>query len=198
MTVTHTDSPPERFEPAAAALAILFPGAGQMFLGEFARGLLVCAGVLGLFFGGILIGGVDVVDKEEDFVWFLGQSLVGPVAFGVDWVHQNRLKVIDERLAPNPANPRERVRQEYRRSALPGEGRDPETGRAVPGGTPPNTKSLGRMNELGTLFGAIAGMLNLIAILDALFHSRRPGVGAAVAATPPKPSLAASAQAGGA
>ena len=29
------------------------------------------------------------------------------------------------------------------------------------------------MNELGTLFGTVAGMLNLIAIIDATFHSRR-------------------------
>jgi hypothetical protein len=34
------------------------------------------------------------------------------------------------------------------------------------------TRSLGRMNELGTLFTTIAGMLNLIVIIDAAFHTR--------------------------
>jgi len=193
MTTIHPDNPPERFEPMAAALAILFPGAGQMFLGEFKRGILVSIGVLGLFFGGMLIGGIDVVDKEEDFVWFLGQSLVGPVAFGVDWVHQNRIKVVDTRQVADPANPHRAVTQEFRRSARPGEGRDPATGRAVPGGNPPNAKSLGRMNEIGTLYGAVAGMLNLIAILDALFHNRPVGAGARVAKPAPKPSLSAAA-----
>ena len=44
-----------------------------------------------------------------------------------------------------------------------------------PGENPPPAirKSLGRMNELGTLYSAIAGMLNLIAIIDAAWHGRR-------------------------
>lgn len=191
MTVIRPDNPPERFEPAAAALAILFPGAGQMFLGEYKRGILVCVGVLGLFFGGMLIGGIDVVDKEEDFVWFLGQSLVGPVAFAVDWVHQNELKVVDtRRILIGPGQSRY---EEYHRTAKPNEGRDPATGKGVPGGTPPNTKSLGRMNEIGTLYGAIAGMLNLIAILDALFHNRPVGRGVPAVRKSPQPSLSAAA-----
>jgi hypothetical protein len=37
---------------------------------------------------------------------------------------------------------------------------------------PPNSKSLAKMNEIGTLYSTIGGMLNLIAILDAAFHRR--------------------------
>jgi hypothetical protein len=192
MTAIRPDNPPERFEPAAAALAILFPGAGQMFLGEYRRGIMVSVGVLGLFFGGMLIGGIDVVDKEEDFVWFLGQSLVGPVAFGVDWVHQNEFKVADTRYAPDGRGGRRQ--QPYLRTAHPDEGRDPATGRPVPGGKPPNTKSLGRMNEIGTLYGAIAGMLNLIAILDALFHNRLVGTAVPARPKPVRPTLAGAAE----
>jgi hypothetical protein len=61
------------------------------------------------------------------------------------------------------------------RSANPDEIRNPDgtPSPAGPGQLPPNSKSLGRMNELGTLFSTIAGMLNLIVIIDASMHGRR-------------------------
>lgn len=160
------DSPlePERFEPAAAILAVLLPGAGHIYLGEVKRGVLIALGVLGLFFGGVLIGGIDVIDSREDRIWFFGQALVGPVAFGVDYLHQARFKVVD----PVSGLPR---------SAGPSETRDPATARATPAGPgelPPASKSIARMNELGTLYATLAGMLNLIAIIDAGLHRRRP------------------------
>ena len=152
--------PDTGFDPAALVLAVLLPGLGHMIRHQRWRGGWICAGVLGLFFGGILIGGIDVVDSKEDRVWFLGQALVGPVAFGVDFVHQRHMKVMDPE-------------QGVLRSAFPTEGRDPKTRLPIPGGTPPNTKSIGRVNELGTLFATIAGMVNLIAIVDAGFPTRR-------------------------
>ncbi len=139
--------------------ALVVPGLGHVVAGEHIRGVLAGAGVLGLFFGGMFIGGIDVVDSREDAVWFYGQALVGPIAFGVDWAHQNKFKVFDP------------VTKQVR-SANPNEGRDPITGKAVAGGTPPNEKSLSKVNELGTLFGTVAGMLNLVVVLDAGFPSR--------------------------
>jgi hypothetical protein len=141
-------------------------------------------GTCGLFVGGILVGGIDVIDRQEDGVWFIGQALVGPVAFGVDYYHQNHLKV------------RESGRL---RSAYPNEGRDPISAAPIPGGTPPNRKSVGKANELGTLFCAVAGMMNLIAVLDAGFPTRRGrstgGAGAKTPTTPTKPSPTLSAEA---
>lgn len=153
--------PDTGFDPAALVLAVIVPGLGHMIRHERWRGGWICGGVLGLFFGGILIGGIDVVDSKEDRVWFLGEALVGPVAFGVDYIHQRHLKVLDPELG-------------VLRSAFPDEGRDSKPPHLpVPGGTPPNTKSIGRVNELGTLFATIAGMVNLIAIVDAGFPTRR-------------------------
>ena len=86
-------------------------------------------GVLFLFFSGILIGGVDVVDRKEDHLWFIAQALNGPVAFGADYVNQSR----------------------------------------VSAGVPDvERKSLAHVNEIGTLFVALAGLMNLVVILDAL------------------------------
>lgn len=175
------------FNPIAAALGWLLPGAGHAYLGERRRGWLIGGGVLGMFVSGLFIGGIDVVDKREDFVWFIGQSLVGPVAFGTDYVHQHRIKVRDPRMGlVRSAHPYE-IR--HPQTGEPIVVRDPATDAArqfvdpatgqVRLGTasdrPPNTKSLGRVNELGTLFCTIAGMLNLIAIIDA--STRRRGRG---------------------
>jgi TM2 domain-containing membrane protein YozV len=161
--------PEEELQPVAGLLAVLLPGLGHIYLGETRRGLLIAAGVLGLFFGGMLIGGIDVIDRQEDTIWFAGQALVGPIAFGIDYYHQNHLKVIGPTKEPDG-----RIVQKLR-TANPGFTRGP--GRqeipAPPGVKPPNSKSIGRMNELGTLFATLAGMLNLIAIIDALLHARR-------------------------
>jgi hypothetical protein len=168
-----TDSQTE-FRPLGLALGVLIPGAGHIAAGQKRRGVWVGIGVLGLFFGGMLVGGIDVIDSKEDRVWFLGQALVGPIAFGVDYLHQNRFKVVDQRTGA-------------RRSAYPNEGRDPATGAPVPGGTPPNEKSIAKVNELGTLFATIAGMLNLIAIIDAGFPTIRRRRGPAAPAQPATP-----------
>jgi hypothetical protein len=157
MTET-TDTP--TFRPVALIAGAILPGLGHVVSGEARRGILAGAGVLGLFFGGILIGGVDVIDAREDTAWFAGQAFVGPLAFGINHIHQNNLKVIDPRT-------------KRLRSANPTEGRDPASGLAVEGGTPPNRRSVGKMNEVGTLYATIAGMLNLIVMIDAAMPSRR-------------------------
>ena len=157
---------PDRFDPVALVLAYVLPGLGHWYLGERKRAGLIAAGVLGLFVGGMFIGGIDVVDKKEDTIWFVGQSLVGPLAFGVNYIHQSHLKV----KTRDPATGKETVR-----SAWPNEVRGPDgwPKEAGPGQGPPSTKSLGRMNELGTLFSTIAGMLNLLVVIDAAMHGRK-------------------------
>lgn len=179
----------EGFNPIAGIAAIVWPGAGHLLRGERRRGVLIGAGVLGLFMGGMLIGGIDVVDSEEDFPWFIPQALVGPIAFGTDYVHQRYFKVvaIGEQVSPDGR----RMAVEKRRTAYPHEVRDP-SGHAAsapsPSVPPPNIKSLSKTNELGTLFGTIAGMLNVIAVVDAAFptarrRSSKPGAASADART---------------
>lgn len=137
----------ESFQPLAALLGALVPGLGHWHLGEPRRAARICAGVLGLFFGGMLIGGVDVVDSREDFWWFLGQAPVGPIAFAADWAHQNRLKASD---------PRETDGAEW-----------------FERNSPRRIKSIGHLNEIGSLYATIAGMMNLVCIIDAGWHRPR-------------------------
>lgn len=137
-----TKTRPE-FDPLPGLLAIIFPGAGHFFRGEPRRAFGIAAGVLGLFFGGLLIGGIDVVDSKEDRLWFVGQAMVGPVAIITDQIHQKALKV---------------------------DGQLPEPGTVA---NLPATRSIGKVNEIGTLFATIAGMMNLIVILDAFLPPAR-------------------------
>jgi hypothetical protein len=152
MTRSH---PEESFNPVAMLLAAALPGLGHAYLGDLKRGLLVALSILGLFSGGILIGGIDVVDRVEDKWWFVLQAGIGPAAFALDAVHQRTLKV-DSRTPGFPA----------RRSGHPNPAHNPG------GKDAPATKSLGRVNEVGSLYTAMAGMLNLIAIIDAAWRRK--------------------------
>lgn len=172
------------FNPKGLIFGILLPGAGHMATGQVARGLLIAAGVLGLFLGGILIGGIDVIDSEEDRVWFYGEALVGPLAFAIDGAHQKLFKAYDKSIMGIASFAE--LEHAQKRSAYPDEMRVMSTfplqGRSVtipvfvpatPGAGPPNKKSIGKVNELGTLFATIAGMLNVIALIDAAFPTTR-------------------------
>lgn len=161
---------PERLQPIAAVLALLVPGLGQIWLGYTSRGLCIAGGVLGLFFGGLLVGGISVVDSRgEDRIWFLGQSLVGPIALATNAYHQANFKGVDpNRPQAGPVFPGPDQRIEARPLAGGGTGNV-----LVTGGTPPATRSLGRLAEIGTLLSALAGMLNLIVIIDAAWSCRK-------------------------
>lgn len=125
------DQQPADLHIGAAVLAWLWPGLGHFSLGRPKRGGLIMFGVLFLVITGLLVGGVDCVDRKEDRLWFLAQALCGPVAFGVDFVNQSIVKT------------------------------QPEDKRLF-------TTSLGHVNEMGTLFIALAGLMNLVVILDVL------------------------------
>ncbi|MBI1189075.1 MAG: hypothetical protein GC200_00110 [Tepidisphaera sp.] len=153
------------FRPLGLLGACLFPGLGHILNGEVRRGVYIASGILGLFLSGLLVGGIDTIDSKEDRPWFLGQALVGPLTFAVDFVHQHHFKVLDPQT-------------KQLRSAYPGEGRGPN-GVAVSPSTPPNIKSIGKMNELGTLFSTVAGMINVIVIIDAGWPTRRQQQGKA-------------------
>lgn len=149
-----------QLSPAAALLAWVWPGLGHIVLGERRRGFLIMFGVLFLFFGGLLIGGLDCVDRKNDRLWFLAQSMCGPIALGADLANQALVQVV----------PTDWGRSENRRRFLDGDEELRASLRRI---------GLGRVNEAGTLFIALAGLMNLVVILDALyFVPHHPGDGA--------------------
>jgi hypothetical protein len=129
---------------------------------------------------------------DGDMIWFLGTMFAGPAAFAADYYHQFHCKVVEDATTPGGTPIR------IRRGARPHEIRDPRTGRpltvrdpltgapltftdpatntprlSTPADRPPNVQSLGRVREIGTLFCALAGMMNLIAIVDAAHNRKR-------------------------
>lgn len=129
---------PTRFEPVAGLLACLFPGLGYVYFGEFKRALYVVIGVMGLYVGGLLVGGISIIDKKEDQWWFLLQCGVGPTTLALNHVNASHKALTPD--GPNPAV------TSYQRS-------------------------LGRVYEVGALSAGMAGMMNLIAIIDCFWHT---------------------------
>jgi len=156
---------PTEFNPLAGLAAAVFPGGGHLVLGQPRRALFAAVGVFGLFFLGLLIGGIDAIDSKEDRIWFYGQALVGPPTFIADTIHQRFFKGDD-------------FDTKLLRSGLPNEHRVADGSRHVweelsdeqiaAGMGPPNIPGLGRLNEIAMLSIVLAGMLNLIIFLDAL------------------------------
>ena len=157
--------PPQTMDPAAAVAALVFPGAGHLLRRRTTRGIYAGVGVLGLFLFGLLIGGIDAVDSKEDTIWFYGQALVGPVTFAVDYAHQSQFKAFDPvSKETRTGYPNEhRVHQYDRWEWVEMTPAEMDSGMG-----PPNTKGLGRLNEIAMLSIVLAGMLNFIVFLDAL------------------------------
>jgi hypothetical protein len=133
-------------------LTWICPGLGHIALGQVRRGLILAVAINGLFLSGLLIGGVGVVDYSLNRAWFLGQMFNGP-AVALEVVRSKSMMV----------HPNANI------------GSDDYLG------TPENPNayepSFGRPNEIGILYAAIAGLLNLLIFYDVLDRSAqsRPG-----------------------
>jgi len=176
---------PERFHPVAGVAAWVLPGLGHVLLGQPRRAAAVAVGVLGLFFGGLLVGGIDTVDSREDRLWFYVHALTGPVAFGADWLNQNRFKawVLEPTGGGRPLEVFRSSHADEVRVDAPQNGqmpwpvlqRSPQWGDDDRFTGPRGAgKSIGKVNEVALLMCALAGMMNVVALLDAAFNRRRP------------------------
>jgi hypothetical protein len=152
MAASSSDQPQSLFSPTAAVLAWLWPGLGHISLGERKRGVLIMIGVLFLFISGLLVGGLDCVDRKHDKLWFLAQSFCGPIAFGADFANQRLVQNVPQNWEPGT---------DARQRFIEG---DPDLRRRL------SRIGLGRVNEMGTLFVALAGLMNVVVILDALHY----------------------------
>ncbi len=141
-------APPRRgvvISVAAAAAGWVLPGLGHLLAGHVARGLLLATTLGSLWLGGLLIGGLSVVDRQADPAWFLGQALIAPSLVA----DRYRARLVAQHRAAHP---------------------DAPGGRLVPADTPPFEPSFGRARELGTLYTSLAGLLNLLAMLDVVYR----------------------------
>jgi hypothetical protein len=145
--------------PVVALAGWVLPGAGYLLIGHRARSLTVCATILILFVLGLLIGGVRVIDPPAsldkplnavlDKPWYIGQILAGPVTLVTSWIGAESRAADAGSLANDPEELMEAGRYYWASHA--------------------------RSNEIGTLYTAIAGMLNLLTIIDSAYRAGRPG-----------------------
>lgn len=142
------------WQPHAAVAAWILPGLGHLILGERQRAAVLATAIGGLWLLGVLIGGIGVIDHRDYSegsrvkfsLWFLGQMLTGPT-IAADAYHQH-LKAQSQRTLGHLPQPYDQPRPIY-----------------VP--------SFGHVAETGTLFTALAGMLNLLVMIDAAYAPGR-------------------------
>ncbi len=146
------------FSPSAAIFSWLLPGLGYISLGDRKRGVLVMFGVLFLFFSGLLIGGLDCVDRKNDKLWFFAQSFCGPITFAADYANQKLIQTVPLDFSQDKGAPQ---RQRYEQG-------DADLQRQL------GHIGLGRVNNIGTLFIALGGLMNLVVILDVLYYIPKP------------------------
>jgi len=133
MTAPSSNHTALTIRPLDAVLAWVLPGLGHWLRGEHVRAYRVFAGMAVLILGGLLIGGVDVVDATNDRLWFIAQLGAGPIVLGLDAINQGIAQADPADVA---------------------------------------WRSLGHVNSVGTLSIGLAGMLNVVVVLDALYPRR--------------------------
>lgn len=162
----------------ATIAALLVPGGGALVQGHHKRAACLFVAIGGLVLGGLVIGGVGAVDRRTERWWFVLQAPAGVSVWIVDHLVQTqwkglsrgelRLPVAGERLALQ-RDPH--TLTAHRRVISPAREGDPVT----PRGT------IGRSGEIGSLYIAAAGLLNLLAIISlwgidpAASDARAPG-----------------------
>ncbi|MDB5326161.1 MAG: hypothetical protein JWM57_1730 [Phycisphaerales bacterium] len=148
--------------PLVALCGWLVPGLGYLLIGQKTRAIISGSVILATFLAGILIGGIRVIDvpgydpagqpkmlriaRTDDTVWALKYDFKGEVL--------NKPWYIAQTLV-GPTNI----------IATWGSMKAADAGHRM---------STARVFDIGTLYTAVAGMLNLLVILDATYRATKP------------------------
>jgi hypothetical protein len=141
---------PKQISPVlAAAAGWVVPGLGYWLIGEKTRGVVCCVAILLTFLGGLLIGGVRVVDVP-------GYDLKGEAAYTPQRVWKLRAQPVAE-VFNKPW---------YIAQALVGPVNLVATAGSLSAAKAGVHPSTARIFDIGTLYTAVAGMLNLLVMID--------------------------------
>jgi hypothetical protein len=155
-----SDQPSTVPSPVVAIAGWLLPGAGYMLLGDLVRGLTIGITIILLFVAGLLIAGVRVIDVP-------GYDASGQPVMVSDGINQhwalwaapiteirNKPWAVPQALS-GPVSFAAAAWSVYESRS------DPSTP-----DQPRGAASHGRVNEIGSLYLSVAGLLNLMAIID--------------------------------
>ncbi len=162
---------------AVAAAGWLLPGAGYWLVGQRGRAITVGVTIIILFVAGLLIGGVRALevpgygthgqrinvsiyrDRRNRIVETSGDDLSDENGIWVIRAHPlDEIRNKPWSIAQVMTGPIS-IAAAYSSVAA--------SARSGPGGAPLGAKSHARVNEIGVLYTAVAGMLNLLAMIDA-------------------------------
>lgn len=138
---------------AAGLLAWLVPGAGHLYLRRTLRGIIMCLCINGLFWAGVAVGGVFTVDPIGQRWWFAAQMCAG-ASCGAAWYRQKRVHrdlLAEAELLAAESNMRMTTHQAYTQLLV-----DKDYDLNYPSDT------------VARAYSGVAGMLNLLAIFDAV------------------------------
>jgi hypothetical protein len=163
--------------PLVAIAGWVVPGAGYWLIGQRLRGLVVGVTILLLFVGGLLIGGMRVIDspfieaaderaqrQQDEALARKENANYAPPSVVVRLLHQKPW-FIPQIVAGPIALAANYVAVNW------GSHVDPGSLREAQGVAP----SHARVNEIGVLYTAVAGMLNLMAIIDSAYRAANEG-----------------------
>ncbi len=150
----------------AVLLGWLLPGLGHVLIGKAARGVILGVTILMIYLGGIFIGGIGVIDSQspeaEDggkrplALWFLGQALIAP-SLGLN-IYNHHLQEV------------------YRDEVLSEEYSENDAWYPfVDTAKAPYEPSFSKTHEQGLLYTSLAGLLNLLVLIDLVFLEHRAG-----------------------
>lgn len=155
---------PRAFVPnstIAGLLAWVFPGLGHWYIGHRARGVILMAVIAVTFWCGVAIGGVkSTVDPRENRVWFLAQICAGG--------HTIAATIWSNRLAPMTYACPE-CGERLPREPMDGDA-CPACGHVMRDATFAQRSRIAYWPQvdIAIVYTGIAGLLNLLVILDAI------------------------------
>lgn len=137
----------------AGLLAWLVPGAGHVYVRRTLRGVILCICINGLFWAGMAVGGVFTVEPVRQRWWFVAQICTGGSAaaawYRQQQVHKDVVVKADELAAKTPGGLS--ADEAYTEVLLADE---------LSLNYPSNT--------VARAYSGVAGMLNVLAIFDAV------------------------------
>jgi hypothetical protein len=158
-----------------AALVVLagwlIPGGGYLVLGQTARGLTICVTVLALFIGGLAIGGIRVIDVPGFKQGYPTRvdSRGRPLTPQDPQYNQGTWTLADGQLFSEVL-----AKIWYVPQLLNGPVALWASHAALDAARRGVATTHARIMEIGTLYTAVAGVLNLLAIMDAASRSGPP------------------------
>lgn len=150
----HESTPKGPFRWSACVLGLIFPGLGHFFIGERGRAYRIAGGFLVLFLGGLLIGGPGSVRMSNPSystggagksrnLWFYAQLGAGPIALVFSQIDESILKNAPEESMIPMSTPKGGITTVHENTPI------------------------GHAAEFGTLYCALAGLMNVAIALDA-------------------------------